>query len=188
MGFSLKNDMDTGVLESNWLAPVPRTLLLVGKTLNSLFVTAFTSSIILLFAGLLFGFRISGSVLTAFLAILPMLLGLYGFGFAFAALVLVVREANTMVDISNFLVSLLSGADFPIQSLPRWLLPVSLAIPLSYGFDAVRGILLGTKTVLPLRWELAILAGFMLIMIVTGLIAFRALERYVRQRGTLGQH
>ena len=32
-----------------------------------------------------------------------MLLGLYGFGFAFAAIVLLMREANTLVDVSSFL-------------------------------------------------------------------------------------
>ena len=27
MGYSLKNDMDTGVLESNWMMPIPRALI-----------------------------------------------------------------------------------------------------------------------------------------------------------------
>src|SRR5512138_224446 len=36
MGFSLKTEMDSGVLESNWLTPVPRPLMLVGQTLASL--------------------------------------------------------------------------------------------------------------------------------------------------------
>ena len=39
MGYSLKQDMDAGVLESNWLAPVPRLLLLVGRTFTSILIT-----------------------------------------------------------------------------------------------------------------------------------------------------
>ncbi len=31
MGYALKNDMDAGVMESNWLAPVPRLLILIGQ-------------------------------------------------------------------------------------------------------------------------------------------------------------
>src|SRR5579859_648481 len=31
MGYSLKREMDLGVLESNWLVPVPRPLFLVGQ-------------------------------------------------------------------------------------------------------------------------------------------------------------
>lgn len=188
MGYSMKTDMDTGVLEPNWLAPLPRPLLLVGHTLSNLVLTTINSIVMLILAGLLFGFHLSGSVWGAFLAIVPMLIGLYGFGFAFAALVMVVREANTLVDVSNFLVSGLAGESFPVQSLPRWLMPFSLALPLTYGFDAVRGRLLGTKTLLPMGWELVILVVFMFVSIAGGLWAFSALERRVRQLGTLGAH
>jgi len=188
MGYSLKNDMDAGVLESNWLAPLPRLLLLVGRTLTDLLITAITSLVMLLIAGLIFGFQVSGGVLAAFLNVLPMLIGMYGFGFAFAALVLIMREANTMVDISSFLVQIFSGADFPVNSLPRWLLPIALALPLTYGFDAVRGWLLGTRTLLPLALEFLLLVVFMFAMIWLGSAAFRKLERRVRRKGTLGQH
>lgn len=188
MGFSLKQDMDAGVLEANWLAPTPRLLLLVGRTFASLSITAVTSMLMLLVAGLLFGFHVSGNLLAAFLTALPMLVGLYGFGFAFAALVLVMREANTMVDVSNFLVEIFSGAQFPVNSLPKFLLPVALALPLTYGFDAVRGWLLGTRTLLPLAVEALLLVVFMFVMIALGAAAFNALEHWVRRRGTLGQH
>jgi ABC-2 type transport system permease protein len=188
MGYSLKNDMDAGVLESNWLAPLPRLLLMVGRTLTDLLITAITSLVMLLIAGLIFGFEVSGSVLAAFVNVLPMLIGMYGFGFAFAALVLIMREANTMVDVSSFLVQIFSGANFPVNSLPKWLLPIALALPLTYGFDAVRGWLLGTRTLIPLLAEFLLLIVFMFAMIWLGSSAFRRLERRVRMKGTLGQH
>jgi len=188
MGYALKNDMDAGVLESNWLAPIPRSVLLIGHTITNLIVTAITAVIMLIFGSLLFGFEVTGSVLAALAATLPMLLGLYGFGFLFAAIVLVMREANTLVDVSSFLVQIFSGANFPVTVLPKWLLPVALLLPLTYGFDAVRGILLGTTTLLPIPIEVVLMIIFMFIMIVFGLFAFGRLERYVRRRGTLGMH
>ncbi len=188
MGYSLKTDMDAGVLEANWLMPMPRLLLLVGRTLVSLATTAITTTVMLIVAALLFGFHVSGNVLATFVTAVPMLLGLYGFGFAFAALVLILREANTLVDVSNFLVMILSGAQFPVEALPKWLLPVSLALPLTYGFDAARGWLLGTPTLLPISLEMVLMLVFMVVMLVLGGATFGALERRVRQRGTLGQH
>ena len=188
MGYSLKEDMDSGVMESNWLTPIPRLLILVGHSITNLSVTAVTSSLMLVVASLVFGFKVSGDVLAAFVPIIPMLIGLYGFGFAFAALVLVMREANTMVDMSSFLVQIFSGQNFPINSLPKWLLPVSLALPLTYGLDAVRGILLKIPTILPLPWELVLLTVFMFVMLWLGSWAFGSLERRVRKWGTLGQH
>jgi ABC-2 type transport system permease protein len=188
MGYALKNDMDAGVLESNWLTPVSRLLMLVGRTLTSLLTTAITSLVMLVIAALLFGFHPTGNTLAAFLTAIPMLIGLYGFGFAFAALVLLMREANTLVDVSSFLVQGFSGTNFPVQSLPSWLIPVALALPLTYGMDAVRGWILKTNTILPLRVEIALLIVFMFVMLWFGSWIFYRVERQVRTLGTLGQH
>jgi ABC-2 type transport system permease protein len=188
MGFSLKEDMDAGVLESTWLCPVPRPLLLVGRTLSSLAITAINSVGSAAIASLFFGFHPTGNALLALLNVIPLLIGLYGFGLIFAALVMIVREANTMVDMGSFFVQLFSGASFPIQALPAWMVPISMALPLTYGFDAVRGWLLGTRTILPLAWEGGILVAFMFVMGFVGLRAFYALERRVRVKGTLGQY
>jgi ABC-2 type transport system permease protein len=188
MGYALKNDMDSGVLESNWLAPISRPMLLIGHTLTNLIVTTVTSIGMLIIGALLFGFQASGSTLAAIAIALPMLLGLYGFGFMFAAVVMVMREANTLTDVGSFLVQIFSGADFPVTVLPKWLLPIALALPLTYGFDAIRGVLIGTNTLLPIILEYIVMLVFMVVMIAIGLLAFRRLERYVRQRGTLGMH
>jgi ABC-2 type transport system permease protein len=188
MGYSIKNDMVSGVLESNWLTPMPRPLLLVGRTFASLAFTTITSLTMLGLAALLLGFHPTGSALKAFLSVVPLLIGLYGFGIAFAALVMVMRDANTMVDVSSFIVQLLSGANFPVTALPSWLLPLALALPLTYGFDAVRGWLLQTETLLPLRVEVGLMIVFMFLMIAFGLWVFQKLERRVRLLGTLGQH
>ena len=188
MGYALKNDMDAGVLESNWLTPVPRLLILVGRTLSSLLVTAITSAIMLIIAGALFGFKPTGNTLAAFLTAIPMLIGLYGFGFAFAALVLLMREANTLVDVSSFLVQGFSGTNFPVKSLPTWLIPIALILPLTYGLDAVRGLLLQSETLLPIQVEIAILIAFMFGMLWFGAWVFQRVERRVRTLGTLGQH
>lgn len=188
MGYALKEDMDTGVLESNWLAPVSRLLILVGRTITSLLTTTITSLIMLAIAGAMFGFKPTGDTVAAVLTAIPMLVGLYGFGFAFAALVLIMREANTLVDVSSFLVQGFSGANFPVKSLPYWLIPISLMLPLTYGFDAVRGFMLKTNTLLPLKVEVMILIVFMFVMLWFGGWIFYRVERRVRTLGTLGQH
>jgi ABC-2 type transport system permease protein len=188
MGYALKNDMDAGVMESNWLTPIPRLLILIGRSLTNLFVTAITSLGMLVVCGLIFGFHPTGSVWAAVGAVIPMLVGLYGFGFAFAGLVLLMREANTMVDMSAFLVQIFSGTDFPVTVLPKWLLPIALILPLTYGIDAARGLLLKTRTLLSIGTEVALLIVFMFIMLWFGSWVFYRVERRVRMLGTLGQH
>ncbi len=188
MGFSLKHEMDTGVLESNWMAPVPRPLFLMGQTVASLSITSLNSVVVLFLAWRIFGFHITGHLLPALLAVVPMLVALYGFGFAFAGLVLLLKDANTMVDVANFMVIGLAGSQFPVQVLPRFLLPVALALPLTYGYDAVRGYLLNTRTLIPIHYEIVILLVFMVFMTIVGSAFFRRIERHVKMRGTLGTH
>jgi ABC-2 type transport system permease protein len=188
MGYALKNDMDSGVLESNWLTPISRLLILVGRTLTSILTTTITSIVMLVIAGALFGFKPTGSIFAAILTAIPMLVGLYGFGFAFAGIVLLMREANTMVDVGSFLVQGFSGTNFPVQSLPYWLIPISLMLPLTYGLDAVRGFLIKTNTLLPIPVEIAILILSMFVMLWIGTQIFYRVERRVRTLGTLGQH
>lgn len=188
MGLALKEDMDAGVLESNWLTPVSRLLILVGRTLTSLLTTTITSLVMLGLGAALFGFKPTGSALAAFLTAIPMLLGLYGFGFAFAGVVLLMRDANTLIDVGSFLVQGFSGTNFPVKSLPYWLIPVSLMLPLTYGLDAIRGFLLKTNTLMPIKTEITILIVFMFVMLWGGAQIFYRVERRVRKLGTLGQH
>jgi ABC-2 type transport system permease protein len=188
MGYALKNDMDSGVMESNWLTPIPRLLILVGHSVTNLLVTMITSAGMLLFGGLLFGFHVSGDVFRAFIPIIPMMLGLYGFGFAFAAVVMLLREANALVDMSSFLVQIFSGSNFPVNALPKFLLPIALALPLTYGLDAIRHYLIKTQTIVSIQLELLLLVIFMFVMLWIGITTFHSLEKRVRTLGTLGQH
>lgn len=188
VGQLLKNEMDSGVLESNWLTPVPRFLFLIGQTVHSLLTTTLINAVLLFLGWLLFGFTITGGVLQAVGVALPMLLAIYGFGFGFAAVVLLLRDANMLIDITDYFFSILAGSTFPVQVLPAVLLPISLALPLTYGYDAIRGLLLDTTTLLPIAYEIGILLLFMLVTLPLGYAVFKGVERRCRRLGTLGLH
>jgi len=184
----IASEMDAGVLESNWLAPTSHLVMLVGRTVASLAVTTINNVLILVLAWLMFGFQADGDILAALAVCVPYVLILYGFGFAFCALVLLMRDANVLIDTSSYLVMLFSGAQFPVQALPRFLLPLALALPLTYGMDLVRSFLLGTHTLLDRPTEIAILVLAMAVTVPAGYAFFLAVDRYCRSRGTLGLH
>jgi ABC-2 type transport system permease protein len=93
-----------------------------------------------------------------------------------------------LIDVGSFLVQGFSGTNFPVKSLPYWLIPVSLMLPLTYGLDAIRGFLLKTNTLMPIKTEITILIVFMFVMLWGGAQIFYRVERRVRKLGTLGQH
>ncbi len=189
MGFSLKSEMDSGVIESNWLTPIPLWVQLIGRSLFSLFITTLNSLSVAFLVWLLFRFNIAASgILPAIITLIPLLLALYGLGFGIASLVLITNNANNIIDISNFIIATLSGSDFPIIVLPRFILAISLALPLTYGFDAIRGVILGTNTLLPIHTEQLILVGFMIIGIILGGYILKRVEKYCKTIGNIGFH
>lgn len=188
MGYALKSEMDTGVLESNWLTPVPVLVQLVGRSCFSIFLTTLNTLGVGLAIWLLFGFSFVGSIGPALLVLLPLIIALYGFGFGLAGVVLLTNNANNIIDIVSNNITKLSGSEFPVTVLPRPLLAISLALPLTYAYDAVRGHLLHTETLLPFGAELLILVVCMFAFFTLGYLVFRRIERRCRSIGTLSQH
>ena len=69
----------------------------------------------------------------------------------------------------------LSGALFPISSLPSWLAPITLLDPLTYGVEGIRYGLTGVSQINPLVC-LTVLGGFALAMTVLGGFLFRKIK------------
>jgi ABC-2 type transport system permease protein len=79
----------------------------------------------------------------------------------------------------------LSGAMFPIQSLPRPLELLAHAIPLTYAIYGMREALLEGQSVVAMAPTLAALAGFAVVMLPLALAALSLSLRRARQNGTL---
>lgn len=185
---SLKEDMQRGTLESNWVTPAPRTLLLIGRSLANV-VHATLQVLLILIAMVPFGAGLGGEFWRGLgLVFAPSLIGLYGIGFILAGVAFLAREVNAFLDLGQFALMTLTGQSYPVTVLPRWLLVISLAIPLTYGIDTLRSVLFGTHSLLPLGQSLVLLWGTAALLVVIGLAAFVAAERYARTKGTIGMH
>ena len=97
-------------------------------------------------AGALFGFKPTGNTLAAFLTAIPMLIGLIWIWFCLRR----PRPADARSEYARGCrqfprAGASPGTNFPVQSLPSLLIPISLMLPLTYGLDAVRGWLIADK-------------------------------------------
>ncbi len=70
-----------------------------------------------------------------------------------------VFEAQTFSNFLRFPMIFLCGLFFPLSSLPVFLLPLSYALPLTYGVDILRGAITG-EHMLPLAANFIVLAAF----------------------------
>ncbi|MDV3428701.1 MAG: ABC transporter permease [Bacillota bacterium] len=188
MGFSLKDEMREGVLESNWSTPVSRITLMISK--SSFQMTAATFEIILtgIVCHYIFGFNINNNVLTAILFLIPGLIGMLGFGLAIGAVVLLIKEANGIIDVTNSLVSGLAGGYFPVKVLPFGFLIISLILPLTYIYDSSRALLINQIPIFSLRKEFVIVLITMVAFSFLGSFIFMKVEKHCRMLGVLGTH
>lgn len=188
IGFSLKEEMRQGVLESNWSTPANRILLMISQSLFRFCVATLEVIITGVVCHFAFGFNITSNILKAVGLLIPGILGLIGIGIGVAALVLAAKEANSIIDISSGLVSAFSGSYFPISVFPKALLFICFMLPVTYLNDGIRGILLNQNTLLSIKYEFIILIALSLFSFALGSFIFMKIEKKCRDLGILGGH
>jgi ABC-2 type transport system permease protein len=143
-GIELIWDRQFGFLKETLVAPVPRILIMIGRTLGGATVSLIQGAIVVLicFAA---GFRVTNFRALP-VAILVMVLIAVMFTALGTAIASVLSDFQGFQLIMNFLVMpifFLSGALFPLANLPKALGVVASIDPLSYGVDGLRGALIG---------------------------------------------
>lgn len=166
-------DKQFGFLKETLVAPVSRLEIMLGQTVGGA-TTAVIQGAFILVLSLFIGIGIP-SLAGFLIAFLFMTL----IGICFAALGIAI--ASRMEDMHGFQLIMnfvifpifgLSGALFPIESLPGWVIPLTLVNPLTYGVEGIRYGLLGTSAIHPLV-SLAVLGLTTAVMIVIGAFLFR---------------
>src|SRR6202034_1920531 len=143
-GMGLLWDRQFGFLKETLVAPVPRILIMTGRTLGGATV-AMLQGLLVTIVCLIAGFRpVSLAMVPAGLGFMLMI------AIVFAALGTtigsVLKDMQGFQMTMNFLVLpifFLSGALFPLNNLPRALSWITSADPLAYGIDGMRSALLG---------------------------------------------
>jgi len=149
------------------LAPISLELLMLAKTAGAILFGVANAFVPVALAGL-FGQLppVAWGVFiptVALVAIVSAFLALF-----IAVAVSEVFEAQTFSNFFRFPMVFLCGLFFPIDKLPALLQPLSYALPLTYGADALRGSVQGGN-LLPYALDLSILAAFSLALFMGSL-------------------
>lgn len=175
-GIELMFDRQFGFLKEMLVAPQPRLLLMIGRTIGGA-TTAIFQGIIVIAICLLAGFR------PATLAALPM-------AFAFMVLVAILFTALgtaiacLLTDMQGFQmvmgflimpVFFLSGALFPLNGLPAAMRILTRIDPLTYGVDGLRGAMNGVSN-FGAGLDFLVLIGIGLVFMFIGARLFSRIE------------
>jgi ABC-2 type transport system permease protein len=188
MGFSLKRLMDIGMLETIWVCPISKLMYIIGESVFSLIRLTYEMTILITIYKLVFRMAVPPAIWQTIPYFIPFIFLMYGFGIAFASLVLLVKDANTMIDTSNFLVQTLTGTQNPPQVFPRYFFAISLAIPITYFIDIIRVHTLAITPLAPYAIEISILISASILFPVLGIWFFKYIDRKCRLNGSLHAH
>ncbi len=189
LGFWLRREQQTGTLEALYLVPTSRMWILVGQSAATMgrsilnFVVAFSLGCLV--------FRVNplqGDILLALAFLAVGIIPLYGVSLLYGALVLKLKEANSLINLAQWVVSFMTGIYFPVTVFPPLLRAVALLFPPTWMTNGTRAALLGVGWFFQTWYrDLAVLATFAVIAPLLGYGVFLGTERGMMRNEGVGQ-
>jgi ABC-2 type transport system permease protein len=169
-------DKQFGFLKETLVAPVSRLEIMLGQTFGGATTAVIQGFLIMVFS-LFIGLHILGFTwfLTAFVFMVLIGISFTAFGIAIASRMEDMTGFQLIMNFVVFPIFGLSGALFPISSLPEWAIPITLLDPLTYGVEGIRYGLTGVSQINPLIC-LIVIGSFTVAMTVLGAFLFRKIK------------
>ncbi|MGQ9546765.1 MAG: ABC transporter permease [Dehalococcoidia bacterium] len=175
-GASVIWDKEFGFLKEVLVAPVNRFSVILGRSLGGMTI-AIIQALVIVGIAVAMGVKLS-SASGLLLAILIMILTcatFTGFGLIIATKLGNLEGFMAIMNLIIFPIFFLSGAFFPIGSMPPWLRYIMYVNPLTYGVDGLRSTLIGVAA-FPLWLDFTVLLIVCLALATLGSYFFSRME------------
>jgi ABC-2 type transport system permease protein len=158
-GIQIIWERDAGVLTKLMVTPTPRSALICGKAFAS-GVRSLLQGIVIVIIAALLGVSLTANPLKLIGAALVLVLGSAFFACLSMTIAGLALARDRLMGIGQAITMPLffsSSALYPATIMPGWLQAISKVNPLSYEVEALRGLLIGTSTILWL--DIVVLVG-----------------------------
>lgn len=178
-GISVIFDREFGFLKEILVAPVSRLSIVLGKAFGGT-TTAMIQGMIMFFLAILlgvnftseFGFGIGFVIAVVFMLLIG--LSFVSLGIAFASKIESMEGFQMIMSFLIMPMFFLSGALYPIDTLPDWLKILTYIDPLTYGIDGLRGAIQGTSVAhFPILLNFGVLSLFCLFTLLLSSYLFK---------------
>jgi len=178
-GISIIFDREFGFLKEILVAPVSRLSIVLGKALGGT-TTAMIQGMIMFFFAILLGVRFT-SELGFGIGFIAAIVFMFLIGLSFVSLGIAIASKIESHEgfqmIMSFLIMpmfFLSGALYPIKTLPGWLKILTYIDPLTYGIDGLRYSIQGSSVAqFHILLDLGVLSGFCLFTLLLSAYLFK---------------
>jgi len=172
-GISFLRERSQGTMERLMASPVSRLDIVVGY-LFGFFIFALTQTlIVLLFTIYVLDVHYYGDLWQIFVFQIVVITGAVNLGIFISTFA---RNEFQMVQFIPLIILpqiFLCGVIWPVEQMPNYLQWLSAILPLTYAVDGLRDIMLAGKSLLDVRFELAVLVGFAVIISIVAAITIR---------------
>jgi ABC-2 type transport system permease protein len=165
---SVIEDRKEGFLLSVLVAPVHRSVIVMGKVLGGATLAAVQGLIFLAFTPFLKGAHLGlDNILPIVVTVFLISFALTSLGFAIAWPMDSTQAFHAIVNLFLLPLWMLSGALFPVSGASGWIRVLMQVNPVTYGNEALRALIFpGAQSLLPVGTSLGILAAFAGVMFV----------------------
>ena len=167
------NERRNGTLQRLLVSPASEGEIVIGYALAFAVIGVMQSIVVLVAAILLFGITIVGNIFLALIVILLLAFGHQGLGILLSAGAKNELQAIQFIPLILFPSILLAGLFWPIESIPNYLQPLSYIIPLRYGVDAERSIMLRGWGIGEIWIDLVVLFIFAILTLSTSILLLK---------------
>ncbi len=164
-GLSVSRERENGTFDQLLVSPLQPWQILIGKTVPAMIISIGESSLLMVFALVLFSIPFEGSLLLLYSSMFIFLLSIVGIGLFISS----ISQNQQQSILGSFVfitpTMLLSGYATPIENMPTWLQPFTNLIPIKYFFIVIKGIFLKNMPageVFMHTWPMALIALFTL--------------------------
>lgn len=158
------------VLKNLGATPLPRQAMVLSEAGVRLLMALVQTMTIVLIGHLAFDVTILGNWLAVFGLVLLGAASFASMGYMLVSFMKTQESAQGIIQVVQFPMMFLSGIFFPVEYMPGFLKPVVQAMPLTYLGDALRQVMVGAAPIYPLKIDVLVLAGW---MVVTLAVAIR---------------
>ncbi len=180
-------EKETGTLQMYLIAPISRMAVLMGMALGGIVNTTLRAVAILAVGIVIFQVPIfMQDPAIAVLIFILTITALYALGMLFASLFLLYgREAWQTTALLQEPVHFLSGFYFPVKYLPFLIQLVASAVPITFGLDGIRRVVISGETAVDVLPHVVALVIFILILMPLAKLALGYMENLGKKHGRL---
>jgi ABC-2 type transport system permease protein len=185
---AIRTEQMIGTLEALLMTPTKIPKIVIASSVWDFFWATLTAVIYIAAASLFYGIKLQGNPLLALLLLVLTTAIFASFGVISASFIMVFKRGDPLGFLVGGISTLLGGVFFPVSALPSWLQKISYALPITYGLNGLRDILLKGQSLSAILPELVVLLCFAVVGIPLSLYCFKKAVARAQREGSLLQY